>query len=720
MSHIPASGWYVEIDAAGHTHTPAVKGEPTRNPRLYGQPTLELPVADDDKWFHTAFEEAPMRVWKDGIRQPVDTLVTPTATENGVTLTGRGGDELLTRVQREVSVAPAHEVARDLIQNNTTYTANVDTYQPSTQTNESLYGADTTSELESRLLNALNPSDPLETTSTGELQPTQTCWTAEGEDATGGSFTQYFRTDYSGSTDSNDNAPAAALESTSEYAYWDFTPSHDIPEEDLGLHIREETPGSETPEVVYKFGIAGNSLQEIDRLSYSGSISRLSLSWKDHQANPFDGGNGWTGGDLSAGTTYRLRVDIAQSANDPIAIDVVAPADNRYSYFFDNTVTTSGSGNILDGPEWYPDAVERQFEDAETVYSVSGGRVEATIDDTSNQQALALSNDFGDTWSTTSNTGTFETDFADLGPSLRFRVTLSRYGSQSQTPATGINPQSLDAFDLFGDLDDTPLLVRRQFDGALKDVLRTIAREVDAVWEFRRTGNAESIEWTYPGYRTAGETPSVVQFEASSTTEGTYQKAVIKGGAQQVREESFTANHGTAEPLNQANLQPGKEVVYDPTDGTEFVATEDYEIDVSAGNITTLADGSMMDGSEHAITYWWQPEQSFTAEGATDPKVLVRTIPPLTTTRGCGQAALRLVQTLQDPLQSGTATVPTDEAEWSVVEELTLDALPVAGMQINEVRSRPEATELVLGSRESPQEALASIRTSIQQLEDRS
>lgn len=716
---VPSTGWYVEIDVNGHTHTPAVKGEVEKTPRVYDQPRIEIPVAQDSKWFHPAFDEAPMRVWEDGVRQPIDTLVSQREDEGATVLVGRGGSDLENRAQKEVDLAKAEDVATELIQNNSSYTANVDAFQADVQEDQVVQTADTQTELQDTLLKALEPTTPLHITGNGELESHQTAFTREGNtyDSAIGAIA-FTGNDYSGATDADDNAVATVIYQTNDELVYEVTTDYTIPEEEVAVYVRDETPGDATPEVEYYL-----DGQLMDTLPYSDSTGRLVLGWEDVASGKY-GGSGWTGGDLEPGThTFRALVtNGTTSETEGYAIDVTSPVlDLRYSYTFDNTTTLQNGYRTLEGPQFYPDAVQRQFEDPEIVHSVPAGSASVVIDDTSGQQALELSNDLGDTFElSASNSTSVSGTFSELGPSIRLRVTLGRYGTQDTTPTQGVQPQTLDSIEVRADLDNTPLVVRRQFDGSLKDVLEQLAKETDAVWEYRRSGSTQSIEWTWPGYRTSGKTPSVARYSAERTTEGTHQKAIVKGGAQRVREESFTADHGTAVALDHQNLVVGKEVVYDASTGKQFSPTQDYQMDVQSGTITTLAKGAMTDGGTYAIDYQWRPQASHTASGVSSPRELVRDIPSLTTSRGCGQAALRLVESLSEPLESGTVTVPTAEADWSVVDQLTLDVLPTAGMQINDVLSTPGETTLRLGSRESVQEAVASIRSSIGQLQQRS
>ena len=366
--------------------------------------------------------------------------------------------------------------------------------------------------------------------------------------------------------------------------------------------------------------------------------------------------------------------------------------------------------------------------DAEIPESVSGARLEVTMDDVSGAQALGVSNDFGQTFTTASNTSTVETDFGDLGPSARGRVTLSRYGSRTtDSPTSGFNGQSLEDLTLEADLDDTPLVVRQAYDQPLSETLTEIAEQADAIWEYQRNGSDEVVVWTYPEQRTSDAQPAVGSFQASRSTEGEYQSVTVRGGSNPVRDEAFTSDHGTAVALAQANLVGGSERVYDPTTtpATVFEIGNDYELARTAGEITTLASGAMSDSTDYQIDYRWRPQDTAALDGVTDPREAVVDIPQLTTVRGCGQAAVRILRQVDSPLRQGEVVIPTAEAaggQWSLVEALDLAPLPFdTAIEITgSPETTPQETRLSLGSRETLAGAIADVRQRVSQLAERS
>lgn len=387
---------------------------------------------------------------------------------------------------------------------------------------------------------------PIGFDSNGNLELQQSCWTTEGENYTGGSVDESFSTAYSGMTDSSGNAPAAAFSGTSEYAYWDFTPQYTIPEADVGAWTREVNPGSATPETVWKLGAKGNSLQEIDRIAYSSSVARLgTLSWRDHAQNPYDSTSGWSGGDLQAGTTYRLRIDIGTgtSSTDPTDIDVVAPADNRFPYTFDNTATTSGGQNILDGPELYPDSATTAAEPYSQANNITSATLDVTMDDTSGAQAIQVTNDGGTTWlpnnGTQTNTLSVTADFMTAGTHgtiVQGRITLSRYGTQAKTPAQGVNGQELQSWTLSIDTNTLAVIDESEYVGSHLENLQALASDGGMLFVPDYRDGAVAVEAFSPGQVTRlapWDEGEVIESERVETTEGYANRQTVYGAVDQ-------------------------------------------------------------------------------------------------------------------------------------------------------------------------------------------
>lgn len=709
------AGWHVAVDVPGGTTIePAVLDDPQLSPGVNGLPELRVPVAGDRDW--EALIEQPMRAYKDGYRLPIEELVAVEQRPDGVALVGGGGVELQRDIDAEANNDAAHEFVALLIPDETSYQADVDDPAQDLIEDELLQSADSTSELTNRLVAPIPADDPREITN-GVVENADTahpydCIT-DRDDGAGFGFDE---------SDAYNNAQALFVGGSGQYTEYQITPQHDIPAERVGIQIRDKIPddGSST------------SVQFLwDGTEFDKAVGQsFSLGWTDIGSG-FYGGDGYetaVGADLQAGTTYTLRIEHTGENSGGYIGDVVAVYDTAYDHSFPNPTASENGGGFLDGPEPKPKAVDVEFEDATTPFAVEGGRAELTIDDTSGSQVVAVSNDQGQSFETASNTDVIDTQFADDGGTIRLRVTLSRYGSRDDFPATGFKSQSLDAYDLFADLSDTPVLVAQRYTGDVVDVLNEIARFSDSIWtvEWDPAAEAIAVVWTKPGQR--DPVPDIQTGEAIdySVTESTRDKtlaATVRGGRVSWTGERFTANHGTAVDLEHSNLIQGVAHVYEPSDGTAFVRGEDYELATGPGEITTLSSGAMTDGTTYAIDYDYKPEGRYEDpdwSGSARTETTV-TIAGLTTPRECQQAALRLVESANEGRTDVEAVLRDVPPDQSLARAIDLDALPVD--EPLDVAAPPEVSPrevtFALEDRAPLSRAIEDLRERVQEVSDR-
>jgi len=700
---VPATGWYVEIvdPDTGHTWTPDVVGQPEIKPAVNTFPKVSIPVRRSERWLDPRFEGAEMRVWRDGQRQPIDQFEEPVETEERFALNGRGGVEMDQRVSKEVDQREAHLVLEDIIQANTPYTANVDTPPARTATNESVQSADTDSELSNQL--QISDTDPVNVNN-GELQLAQTLFIQEGEsDTISGTRADG---DYSGGEATFIDR---AQSNTGESARVNFSTDHAIPESALAIKFRTDPVDgtgdgiSDTPE--FTVSIDGQTFT-----TEQFNTNNLSLEWRDFGAS-------WTNGDLPAGS-HTLTVEVSDAAtgtaDDELRFDLYTVYDDRYSYNFDNS--NDGSGGYLSGPELFPDRAEVETVDAPTAFQFTGAKLSASYDDVSGGQRVGVSNDQGASYTFADNSGTVETDFGSSTAEIRGKLGLSRYGTQSgATPTSGVNGQIVDLYELFGDIDETPLLINQDYDDSLMNVVRDICQQADFISEFRKTGGTPSFEATVPGQRSSSVEPEVSGYRYSRSVEDQVKRVVVKGGRQRQREETFVANHGTAVSLDQGNIDRGTEAVYDPSTGEQFVEREDYRIspgvESDTGTITTLSSGSMTDGEAFAVDYSYHNEGVATSDDAgNNPDTLVRELPAVTAQRGCQQAATILLRQLEQPLEEAQVTIPA-AAGFNVVDAQQFGPLPTGTTwEIRQITTDAGETQFSLGTRETIDEITRRIQ----------
>lgn len=722
---VPPSGWYVEVEhpTSGHVFTPSVVGSPERNPRVNDLPRLRVPVEKNDRWreLSTTDASAPFRVWKDGIRQPVDEVETVEQKAEHTVLEGRGGLELRTRVNPEYDFEKVHTAAENLIVNNTVYTANVDAPNTDTQSNVTVQQMDTEAEFQGRFKET-DPYNPIYATTTGSY--------GDGEVLTVGQTGRVRETNnISNSTVSTfltasdaSNGDAVELASTGDYVEYTFNPDHTIPSGETRVahrhRFREDPDGDgnyESPDIdVYVDGeLVGGYAETFE-------TSDNSWQWKIWDPSNADRDD----------VTFRVECS-GNPQGGSIDLDLMVVFDARYHSTaeadFDNTVDANG---YLSSPTEYPMGAtaanypQREFEDAETIHAITAGGIDVDVNDAGAIDAIELSNDLGKTW-TDGGAGTtsFNTTFSSIGPAIRTRLSVGATDATrtTATPTQGYEAGEVNTATVTADTEDVPIIVNQSFDGQLRDILTKLADQGDYVFEFRRSDGTDSVEWTTPGQRTQSSEPSLSDYKVKKTTEGQVEKAIVYGSSRPVTGEKFTSNHGSFVALNESRLLSSRETVRDPSSGQVFNRGEDYEMDYTDGRIKTLTDGDMSDATTYEVNYDFRTNGEYTADGVTDPVTKVENVPALTTDRGCRMAAARIVDELQTVQWQADVSLPTDETGWSVVDAIPLpEGVPeTERLHIRDVKNTPEKTAIRLGSSLGLDEVVAQINQRVQSVSEK-
>jgi len=272
------------------------------------------------------------------------------------------------------------------------------------------------------LASSLADTDPLETDS-GALQTLQSGFFTEAENASFGGST-VSNTDYS-------NGSGVTVGDLTDDISFNFDLDYTIPSGEVGLAIRLDTlDGTHPP---FDLIVGGENVQGVTADSISSG-----LKWF---------GTGITGivNDLTSGTNITAELDATGTGGGPMEVDAMFAFDGRQSYNFDNSVDAN---NALDGPELFPNVVEQAFA------AVSTGRTFEELDVTSswkdgnvdNNQFIEIKSGSG-SFDRTNNSTTASTTG---GParSGQVRIGLSRYGSQTTTPTTGIKGQAIQSYEL--------------------------------------------------------------------------------------------------------------------------------------------------------------------------------------------------------------------------------------------------------------------------------
>jgi len=228
----PTSGWYVEIDTANGTRTPSIVGTPQRDPSVKDLERVTVPVPKDEAWDAAAFEDATVRVYHDGERLPVDTLIERRQTAGRTELVCEGPTDLYTPDTYEFSSTDVH-AAFQTVASDAGLAVDV---EPPESDNRLFATIDTEADFRDVFQ---DPGDatPITIRSDGTLEPEQTCWVYEGENfgnASTASFANGDRAefvDFSG-TIAEDVVPDLADISTS------FTIDREIPGSEVGCQLR--------------------------------------------------------------------------------------------------------------------------------------------------------------------------------------------------------------------------------------------------------------------------------------------------------------------------------------------------------------------------------------------------------------------------------------------------------------------------------------------------
>ena len=695
--------WFVEvITPTGKQVRPTITGTVVRKPQVNGQPRIEIPVRKDEKWSRSDWDEQPVRVWYEGERQPIDRLSSVQQEPGQTILRARGGAELETRVKTEFTSIETYNAAEQLIQNNTSYTANVDKPASQIETNRLVRETETTSNWHG--VTDLAADAPVKIRN-NEIQLVQSAFIENADFAAG----EASSSDYAGGIAATYGGSVGFT--GAEYTFR-VTPEYDIPANNLQVQFRYEAPVSKGPAM--DFEIDGTATQ-----------TGVADGWSASPGTAF----AWTGGSpdirLEAEETYYIQLRQTQSSDntyDQLAVDAIAVYDDRFGHTL--PTGTSDGFDRIPGPEPYPDEYAVEFEPYVPSETITGARVSLTTTDNQGIAQIEFSQDGGSSYPLSKSTFSsgssiaYEDDFGGNGGAYRSRITLQRYDGPiaNSIISDGGGFGGIDNMYDYLDLDtSTVLLIDRTFDGRLVEILDIIANDANYVWEYRKTDSSQSIEWTRAGQRTASTTLDPTNYTVERSTEDVVQKANIYGGAEQIRRESFTSNYGTAVGLAQENILPQTELVHDTGDlTTSYDRGTDYEMNYQAGEITVLSGGSMSDSTTYELEYEYKPFGS-ASTGVSNPKEITERIPVLVSDRACENVATQIVNELQSPISSATISAPPKKIGFSLVDELTIPNLPTEHQtfQVNRVEGTAREIRIELGRARSLEDIINDIQTRI-------
>lgn len=699
MTQIRSTGWQLTLNhpTTGRTISPDVLDDPEFLPSLNNLVEARIPVRrSEDLLQWPSGTTVSLRL--NGDEQPLDEVVDFEQQSDRTIVVCEGGAELDERVRTEYQEERRHVAAEEIINNNTTYSPDVDTPVFDTLNDEIIQSADSTTEFNDLL--SLPSTSPI-TVTNGSVETYQSAFVFEAEDDNA-----LIQNDVAYS-----DGVAARIENVaggSSGVSFTFTTEYDI----------------ENPELIVRG--ERSTADPADSLLVDLTIDSTTVQ-QDYQP---DDTLGWdrisVGQTVTAGShTISLEFSTFLDNDNPQYIDLFGFLDADFNYTFDNTVHQDNG--YLDGPEEHPDAADVVFDDATTAFIITEATGDIAIDDTSNEQAVALSADLGQTFTEATNSTSVTATGLDT-PQVRLRVTLSRHspqGARDQTPRFGYASQSLDSFEITADLRLESLLIDQTFDDSVQSVLNQIAGD-EYIWSYRLENGTPTIAWTQPGQRTADSDPDIDANVSVSKSVKTWDAVTIKGSAQSVSGEEFSGSTSFVD-LARDNIVPGSEAVRGTSNGTQFQRGIDYEMQYNPGEIRILETGDMQAGTIYEIDYRYEVEGTY-PENYSGTNELVETISGVVSDRQAQQLAYVILEVdpgVADESWSANVLLPRTGTLFDPLEALSLEQLnlPDAATPL-EIREPPQQTPqgiaLQLGSRRGLDEALSTLSNQLRTVSRRS
>ncbi|MFC7253706.1 hypothetical protein [Haloplanus litoreus] len=496
-------------------------------------------------------------MWHDGKRLPIDQLADRGQTPGATTLIAEGGTALYETDEYQFTNTDVHAAVNAVV-DDTPY--GKDVTAPSVSEDE-VITVDTQDAAET-YLDRRRSDAPVVVRADGTVERGQTCWVWEGEQYTSGG------TVVSGEFgDDADYSAAEAADAVGGTIQRTITLDHDIPGDEVEIRIRDKYANLEGELQVRIDGktvgadlVTNTQNKTLGWTNYTGgqsyendtsgeSVSPSALSAGDHIVE-VEAVNAIPGG-TSVSTTGTW------------AVDVVSVHDGRYPPGgFDNT---TDSNDALAQPGYHsPDPVGAVFL-VRGFRSGVGARLASIWDDTSGVQAVAVSQNYGDTWIERSNSTGVNASWADPSVDLLVRLAIGPYGTQSATPTTGVSSQSVSEYTLYKDVRDSPPLINDQFRGTRWSILTSLVERGDMLWalDWDRDADQQVVQMANIGDRTSDRELDLVNYNWNTRTLGRQKESATVKGAAITSEESVTADLINDNSLANDNLVEGTAQVRD-------------------------------------------------------------------------------------------------------------------------------------------------------------
>ena len=183
-------------------------------------------------------------------------------------------------------------------------------------------------------------------------------------------------------------------------------------------------------------------------------------------------------------------------------------------------------------------------------------------------------------------------------------------------------------------------------------------------------------------------------------------------GAAREFSETVSVQHDTEVALSYSPVVPASETVEDPSTGQVYEYGADYVVRGNAGTVEALSTGDLSDGQSVEVAYAYKLQGEYTKQGVSDPRSQ-RFDVNIPTERGCGQAALYLVEQLGEPVVEAEIVVPKQALGWDAINALTVPGLPGERHQVKTIEESPQEIRASLASRESVGDVVDDLRREV-------
>lgn len=684
----PADGWRVEVDREdGKTVVPELRDDPQAQPQINGFPSLRVSTTPDEFWQDTEWDDATIRAWRDGKRQPIDVLEHRDLSTDEMAFEARGGTELDQRVvARSEPVEPVAEFVERLITDETGYDAVVDSAKAQIRENVLLQLADTQADLQSAFEPI--PNDVPLAFEDDSIICLETAIVFEADEMSGPA-SNIERDDFSG---------GSGVVFTSEQNRLEIPFDLEYETNDLAVYVRFENVDDNTvPLSIFKGDVESDN--EVGGIGVGGDL-------------------GWVSGSVSGtfgdGDDF-LQISYSQDfLDDPgdVEIDAVAVVDDRFDYNFPDELTNGR----LDGPELFPDVVKLLLAVIDTPLAISRAALKGSTADGSPLREVALREDGTGDFVAAQESNETTLDYGSLEATVQGRVGIGRREDlepRDETPRLGYEPQTLDTVELRADLDETPVLINRTFDEQLVGVLREAMDVYDGAFEVRE-GDPTEIHVSRIDGRPVEIDPELVDYSVDRSTEGAVDRAVVYAASQAIRRLSFEADvdEWTQLPLSDGRIVEGSENVFDAADDDESLERgDDYEIR------EVVIDGPpeiklLTSVDEPRIDCDFKPRGEHEAADLPDsPKEIVEDAPELNSQQMADLAAFQAVEgSYTDAVIDATIELPPGELGFEVLDALNVADLPGdEPYQVQDIDVSTERIRVRLGAGKTAGEVVQDI-----------